>query len=60
MKRKVKVVAPAAGAEVSREVLIAERAYAIWEAEGRPPDAELRHWLQAEAEIRRERDGGAS
>jgi hypothetical protein len=30
---------------------IAVRAYRIWEAEGRPEGAALRHWLQAEAEL---------
>jgi hypothetical protein len=28
-----------------------ERAYAIWEAEGRPHGCDLDHWLKAEAEI---------
>lgn len=32
---------------------IAIRAYSIWEAEGRPEGAALRHWLQAEAELAR-------
>jgi hypothetical protein len=30
---------------------IRERAYAIWEQEGRPEDRSLPHWLQAGAEI---------
>ena len=30
---------------------ISERAYAIWEQEGRPDGKALDHWLQAEAEI---------
>jgi len=29
---------------------IRTRAYAIWEAEGRPNGRDLDHWLQAEAE----------
>ena len=29
---------------------IAARAYAIWEAEGRPDQRALEHWLQAERE----------
>jgi hypothetical protein len=28
-----------------------ERAYAIWESEGRPHGRALDHWLQAEAEL---------
>lgn len=35
----------------SREQQIRERAYAIWEGEGRPADRAEAHWLQAEAEI---------
>jgi Protein of unknown function (DUF2934) len=31
---------------------IEERAYQIWEREGRPDGHDLDHWLQAEAEIR--------
>jgi hypothetical protein len=34
-----------------REVAICERAYAIWEREGRPDGRSLAHWLKAEAEI---------
>ena len=34
-----------------RERTIRERAYAIWEQEGRPDGRSLAHWLQAEAEI---------
>jgi hypothetical protein len=34
-----------------RERNIRERAYAIWEKEGRPDGKSLDHWLQAEAEI---------
>ena len=30
---------------------IRERAYAIWEREGRPEGREHEHWLRAEAEI---------
>jgi hypothetical protein len=32
--------------------LIAERAYVIWEREGRPEGRAWQHWLQAEAEYR--------
>ena len=34
-----------------QEQTIRERAYAIWEEEGRPDGKELDHWLRAEAEI---------
>lgn len=30
---------------------IRERAYVIWEREGRPQGRELDHWLQAESEL---------
>ena len=33
--------------------LIEQRAYAIWEMEGRPDGRSLAHWLQAEAEAKR-------
>jgi hypothetical protein len=32
---------------------VRERAYAIWEREGRPEGAAEWHWLLAEAELRR-------
>jgi hypothetical protein len=35
----------------SQEQRIRERAYAIWEGEGRPAGRAEAHWLQAEAEI---------
>lgn len=35
----------------AREQQIRERAYAIWEGEGRPMDRAEAHWQQAEAEI---------
>ncbi|MBB3390073.1 hypothetical protein FHT82_002836 [Rhizobium sp. BK275] len=31
---------------------VRERAYAIWEKEGRPEGEDLRHWSDAEAELR--------
>ena len=34
---------------------IRERAYAIWEQEGRPEGKGLDHWIQAEAEIANEK-----
>jgi hypothetical protein len=41
---------------------IAQRAYAIFEQQGRPPGRELEHWLQAEAQLtgRRSQENGAS
>lgn len=33
------------------EQLIKERAYAIWEGEGRPHGREKEHWVQAEREL---------
>ena len=38
----------------NREHAVRERAYAIWERDGRPEGKKLDHWLQAEAEIRTE------
>jgi hypothetical protein len=35
-------------------VLIAERAYSIWQSRGCPTGTSLRDWLQAEAEVRAE------
>jgi hypothetical protein len=37
--------------QIAREQAIRERAYAIWEEEGRPEGWHLHHWLRAEAEI---------
>ena len=34
-----------------RDQAIRERAYAIWEEEGRPDSKDLDHWYRAEAEI---------
>jgi Protein of unknown function (DUF2934) len=34
-----------------REQAIRERAYAIWEEEGRPEGKDREHWLRAEVEI---------
>ena len=34
---------------------ISRRAYELWEKEGRPDGSDLRHWLQAEQELRTER-----
>src|SRR5215212_9004564 len=47
---------------------ISRRAYELWEKEGRPEGSDLRHWLQAEQDLRSsqaatpvdpENDGGA-
>ena len=43
--------APVAGGEI-REVRVRERAYAVWEREGRPGGVAERHRLLAEAELR--------
>ena len=45
---------PAALAEAARQQRVRERAHAIWEREGRPRGQELRHWAEAEAELRAE------
>ena len=34
---------------------IQQRAYAIWEREGRPVNRTLDHWLEAEADLLRDR-----
>lgn len=34
------------------DAAVAERAYGIWEQEGRPEGREIEHWLRAEAEMR--------
>ena len=39
---------------------VRERAYAIWEAEGRPDGKEHEHWLRAEAEIAAEDQDAAT
>jgi len=38
-----------------RERTVRERAYAIWEQQGRPDGKSLDHWLPAEAEIGNEK-----
>jgi Protein of unknown function (DUF2934) len=46
------VLAAIASADpAAREQAIRERAYAIWEEEGRPDGRDQDHWLRAEAEI---------
>lgn len=44
--QRVRVAMPMIEASV-----ISERAYSIWEREGRPAGKALDHWLQAEAEL---------
>jgi len=54
--------------ESSKHQAIAERAYALWEQEGRPHGRNLDHWQRAEQEVTRldrtspsaERDAAAS
>ncbi|MGE5271694.1 MAG: DUF2934 domain-containing protein [Thiohalocapsa sp.] len=36
---------------------IRERAYEIWEREGRPEGKSVEHWMQAEAEVSAEETG---
>jgi Protein of unknown function (DUF2934) len=36
----------------ANEQAVRERAYSIWEEEGRPEGRHLDHWLRAEAEIK--------
>jgi hypothetical protein len=59
-KKSVAKAAPAVREplEWNVEAAIAERAHALWEAEGRPAGQEVRHWLRAEEEIWRERGLG--
>ena len=38
-----------------QEQVIRERAYALWEQEGRPEGRSLAHWFKAEAELAIER-----
>lgn len=44
--------------ETKERSAVAERAYEIWEREGRPAGREMDHWLQAERELATE--GGAA
>jgi len=45
--------------DTEREARVRERAYAIWEREGRPEGGAEQHWAQAEAELRAEEGAGA-
>jgi hypothetical protein len=42
---------------MEREQLVRERAFVIWEAEGRPTGCEREHWERAEREIDQEGPG---
>jgi hypothetical protein len=39
---------------------VSRRAYELWEQEGRPESKDLHHWLRAEQELRREREGAGN
>lgn len=47
----------APGNEQSREDRIRERAYEIWEREGRKDGGHERHWEEAEKEMRKKESG---
>jgi Protein of unknown function (DUF2934) len=40
------------------QAIIRERAFAIWEEEGRPEGKSVVHWLRAEAEIKTDKISG--
>jgi Protein of unknown function (DUF2934) len=48
---EVEAAISSAEGQFDREQAIRERAYAIWEEEGRPEGQHLNHWFRAEAEI---------
>jgi Protein of unknown function (DUF2934) len=48
---EVEAAISSAEGQLDRERAIRERAYAIWEEEGRPEGQHVSHWLRAEAEI---------
>ena len=43
---------------MSREQIVRDTAYAIWEAEGKPDGRAAEHWLQAEARVSASLTGG--
>lgn len=54
MKAAIPVAAIAYGdGQIANEKAVRERAYAIWEEEGRPEGRHLDHWVRAEAEVNR-------
>jgi hypothetical protein len=46
------------GTDTANYNKVAQRAYQLWEKSGRPQGKETEHWLQAEAEINREKFQG--
>jgi len=56
VKKKQKAVSYVYSRAYSEEelALIKERAYYIWEREGRPDDSDSANWLEAEAELKAE------
>ena len=48
---EVEAAISSAEGQLDREQAIRERAYAIWEEQGRPEGQHVSHWLRAEAEI---------
>jgi hypothetical protein len=44
---------------MSREQIIRDTAYAIWEAEGKPSDRAMQHWKQAEERVAASLTGAA-
>jgi hypothetical protein len=45
---------------MSRDTIIRDTAYAIWEAEGRPEGRSHQHWLMAERQVARNTTGAAA
>ena len=48
---------PRAAGRAPSESAVRERAYALWEAAGRPPDEDQAFWFQAERDLRGGGDG---
>jgi hypothetical protein len=48
---EVQAAIVSAEGQSDKEQAIRERAYTIWEEDGRPEGQHLHHWLRAEAEI---------
>jgi hypothetical protein len=46
--------------QMSRDTIIRDTAYAIWEAEGRPEGRSLQHWFMAEQQVARNTKGEAA
>jgi uncharacterized protein (DUF305 family) len=46
--------------EDNREELVRQRAYAIWEEQGKPQGEDMRHWLQAWQELADTGDAASS